>query len=93
MKARRAESGFLTWHCPGCERGHDVPVEGEHRWEWNGSLESPTLSPSVLVYAHDASPSFKPQPRCHCFIKDGRIQFLSDCGHGMAGQTVGMEDA
>lgn len=26
--------------------------------------------------------------RCHSFVTDGRIQFLSDCTHGLAGQTV-----
>lgn len=30
--------------------------------------------------------------RCHSFVTDGRIQFLSDCTHGLAGQTVDMPD-
>jgi hypothetical protein len=25
---------------------------------------------------------------CHCFIRDGQIQFLLDCTHALAGQTV-----
>lgn len=25
---------------------------------------------------------------CHSFVKDGRIQFLGDCTHALAGQTV-----
>ena len=25
---------------------------------------------------------------CHSFVTDGRIQFLSDCSHALAGQTV-----
>lgn len=25
---------------------------------------------------------------CHSFVTDGRIQFLSDCTHALAGQTV-----
>jgi hypothetical protein len=25
---------------------------------------------------------------CHSFVRDGRIEFLSDCTHAMAGQTV-----
>lgn len=25
---------------------------------------------------------------CHSFVKDGRIQFLTDCTHALAGQTV-----
>jgi len=26
--------------------------------------------------------------RCHSFVTDGNIQFLSDCSHELAGQTV-----
>lgn len=26
--------------------------------------------------------------RCHSFVTDGRIQFLTDCAHALAGQTV-----
>ncbi len=29
-------------------------------------------------------------PRCHTFIRAGRIEFLSDCTHELAGQTVPM---
>lgn len=29
---------------------------------------------------------------CHSFVTDGRIQFLSDCTHAMAGQTVDLPD-
>jgi hypothetical protein len=30
--------------------------------------------------------------RCHCFVRDGRIEFLGDCSHDHAGQTVDMQD-
>lgn len=29
---------------------------------------------------------------CHSFVIDGRIQFLEDCTHGLAGQTVNLPD-
>jgi hypothetical protein len=29
---------------------------------------------------------------CHSFIKDGKIQFLGDCTHELAGQTVNLPD-
>jgi hypothetical protein len=32
---------------------------------------------------------FESQPNiCHSFVRDGMIQFLSDCSHKLAGQTV-----
>jgi hypothetical protein len=30
--------------------------------------------------------------RCHSFVTDGRIQYLSDCSHTMAGQIVDLPD-
>jgi len=30
--------------------------------------------------------------QCHSFVTDGKIQFLSDCTHELAGQTVDMVD-
>lgn len=29
---------------------------------------------------------------CHSFVTDGRIQFLGDCTHALAGQTVDVPD-
>ena len=29
---------------------------------------------------------------CHSFVTDGKIQFLSDCTHGLAGQTVELSE-
>jgi hypothetical protein len=30
--------------------------------------------------------------RCHSFVTNGKIQFLGDCTHAMAGQTVDLLD-
>lgn len=30
--------------------------------------------------------------RCHSFVRDGKIQFLGDCSHDLAGQTVDLPD-
>lgn len=41
---------------------------------------------------HNPAPGVEARPewcyRCHSFVKDGKIQFLSDCSHSLAGQTV-----
>lgn len=82
------EPEYVAWFCPGCEGGHGVPVNGHksgNGWEWNGSLNSPTLKPSVLVNVGGSNPT---APICHTFITDGKIQFLNDCTHALAGQTV-----
>lgn len=78
---------LYVFHCPGCEYGHpfEICANGDG-WTWNGSLDKPTFTPSLLV-AKDT-----PTSRCHSFVTDGRIQFLSDCHHKLAGQTVDLPD-
>lgn len=87
-KFHEIEPEYVAWHCPGCEGGHGVPVNGHKSgkgWQWNGSLDLPTLAPSVLVNVGGANPT---APICHTFIRDGKIQFLGDCTHALAGKTV-----
>lgn len=70
--------GYM-FNCPGCKEIH-VPNQ---TWGFNGDLDKPTFTPSILV-THPG----KPSPRCHSFVTDGKIQFLNDCTHELAGKTV-----
>jgi hypothetical protein len=78
---------WLYW-CPGCDSYHQFytdRTDGQRpEWKITGPLDSPTVTPSIL-YANVT-------PRCHCFIKAGKIQFLNDCTHHLKGQTVDMVD-
>ena len=67
--------------CLACGCGH--MLKG---WTFNGNLESPTFSPSLLVtgYLNEKNPD----GRCHSFITDGKIQYPSDCTHEYAGKTI-----
>jgi hypothetical protein len=71
---------WIVW-CVACEE-HHAPIEG--RWTFNGDLEKPTFSPSLVVRGKNEI--------CHSFIRDGYWEYLSDCTHGMAGQKVEMVD-
>lgn len=92
--SRPTAPDFLFF-CPGCNVSHGVWFEHAtadgQRWTWNGSLEAPTVQPSLLVTAPEWGPEGKPL-RCHSFIERGRIRFLSDCTHSLAGQTVDLPD-
>lgn len=82
--------GRLTFFCNGCDMPHSISVgEGQGpRWTYNGNADSPTFTPSVLV-----SWTERDQPKvCHSFVTDGRIQYLSDCTHSLAGQVVDLPD-
>ena len=77
--------------CPGCQCGHGVTING-HRsrngstWTFNGDLQRPTITPSILVCAED------PARRCHSFVTDGRISFCGDSAHELKNQTVDIPD-
>jgi hypothetical protein len=64
------------------------PGRGAKAWGWNRSDEAPTFTPSILVYGWKSeNPEMKGQPRCHSFVREGRIEYLSDSEHALAGQT------
>lgn len=82
----------LAFLCPGCaEMGgsglHLLPVtpnEGRASWQWDGNLEAPTVSPSILTRYSEGV--------CHSFLRAGVFEFLGDCTHSLAGQKVPMPD-
>lgn len=73
---------------------------------FNGDYDKPTFTPSVRVGGHkvirdvdgkwtgewERDAAGNPVSSvCHSFVRDGSIQFLTDCTHAMAGQTVPLE--
>lgn len=86
MRAKAVSTANGTPHgyvifCPGCNHGHVY----DSRWTFNGDLEKPTFSPSYLAK--------RPGLVCHSFVSDGKIQFLNDCTHALAGKTVELGEA
>jgi len=86
--------GGWAFSCPGCKDVHQI----DERWSFNGNEEKPTFTPSLLVTYPanpDASEEFaewRQERRCHSFVTDGRIQFLEDSTHDLAGQTVELKE-
>jgi hypothetical protein len=75
----------LTFTCPACGYGHGFHLRGHPKgcvWNWNGSMDKPTFTPSLLV--HECSK----YPRCHLILTNGIVHFCGDCGHDMAGKKV-----
>jgi hypothetical protein len=92
-KLKKYSDSLYVFTCPGCGYDHPfyiVPQSRENRpdgtpaplWQWNGSMDKPTFTPSLLC-----NKDF-PESRCHLFMTDGKIQFLNDCFHSLAGRTV-----
>ena len=82
----------MGFECPGCKIWHSFRVKGKAPtpvWTWDGDLEKPTFSPSLLVQF--GWENGKHTKRCHSFVRGGNIQFLNDCTHELAGQTIPLE--
>lgn len=77
----------LMFFCPGCKYYHHFVIERHSPgpvWSWNGDRDKPTFSPSLGV--NMAMPEF----RCHLFMRGGKIEYLQDSFHGLAGTKVDM---
>lgn len=89
-KIRNLVGGGQVFFCPGCTSSHQVNTKsGGPKWTYNNNPDSPSFSPSILVTLRWSNEDQSEKDEvCHSFVTDGRIQFLGDCTHFLAGQTV-----
>lgn len=90
-KFRILEDGLMIFYCEGCKRHHYILTDTSKtpNWSFNGDYNKPTIRPSILVtVGHYPNPN----DICHSFITDGKIQYLSDCYHELAGKTIDLLD-
>jgi hypothetical protein len=89
LVVRHAYFADFSFHCPGCNCDHDVWTTAVNSsnaiWQFNGDLEKPTITPSIRVQWGNGN-------ICHSHITDGKIQFLTDSTHELAGKTVELPD-
>ncbi|HEY9299811.1 MAG TPA: DUF6527 family protein [Phormidium sp.] len=84
------------FYCPGCKSHHEPYLEPSQvrssywRLVDDGSLEKPTISPSILTKV--SRPDGSKVMICHLYVTNGKISYLPDCTHELAGQVVDMED-
>lgn len=93
------QATHLTIYIPGPhKRKLTLPViQGNYSrsetncWSWNGSVDSPTLKPSILTIYE--SSRVEKNWRCHSWVNDGVVQFLQDCSHQLACHCLPLLDA
>lgn len=74
-------------------------------WSFNGDVNNPTFDPSLLITWNQGvrkknapENSYEDKDydqiphRCHSYIRNGKIEFLSDCTHELAGKTIELPD-
>ena len=82
IRLKDRTGNHLGWlfECPGCKFTHIF----DNRWTFNGNEARPTFTQSLLVNEN----SLHGKPRCHSFVTDGKIRYLIDSTHALAGLTV-----
>lgn len=94
---------FMFW-CPGCEDTHIVGNQWIFDGNYDSPTISPSLlvTSGHYIAEHQAGrpcwctyyaenpdkPKVFKCERCHSFIRNGMIEFLSDCTHALAGKVV-----
>lgn len=81
--------GKYVFFCPGCNDYHIVNTNPKESFPYHtltGNLKKPTIRASVLSIGNKNVGKH----HCHSFITKGRISFLKDCTHELAGKTVDM---
>ena len=63
------------------------------KWEFNGDVDSPTITPSVNeswgpIPENCRQPGEPETQRNHYIISGGKISYCPDCTHSFAGQTL-----
>lgn len=105
------EKGMACIWCEGCKSIHQLNISNDSipRWNFNGNLDEPTFTPSLLCktghyvqgqlqppncrFCNDPDfDDYRSCTVCHTFITNGKIQYLSDCTHDLAGKTIELED-
>jgi hypothetical protein len=95
---RKTKEGYAHW-CPACKTSHifyvDTPTHRGARWTFNGDVNNPTFSPSMNIsvgpYPDDDEEAGRID-RCHYFLTQAKLQYLSDYTHELAGQTVDLPE-
>lgn len=94
FKKFKDTKGVYQFWCQGCKKAHQIwtdKADGVEPWIYNGDIDKPTISPSIKVtIPFQTSKGYSSV--CHSFIKDGYIEYLSDCTHELAGKTVELTD-
>lgn len=108
----KIQAGIYAFQCPGCGHLHQYWTNEarlpdgrpyKNQWSFNGNMERPTFTPSLLnTWGKEADPNWQEpnEPvgegnapwsgRCHLFVTDGMIQYCGDSWHKLKNQTVPM---
>ena len=88
-------TSYLLFTVKGMDFETQLPVitkgnrDKTYAWTWNGSLDKPTVRPSVKTQYVDRDGN---EVTIHYWLNDGICQCLSDCTDGNAGKNLELND-
>lgn len=95
LRAYTKLSGVFYFWCPGCSEHHSVHTD---KVDLNGAMHLVTGTPDAPTVSSMISRTIEPFNKskhannreyiCNSFIIDGKIRFLENCTHPLAGKTV-----
>ena len=74
-----------------------IIIPSNSHWVWDGSVECPTIRPSVKETRGVSGQSYEDFKRTgpsyinHYYITQGKIEYISDCTHESANKTEDIE--
>lgn len=77
---------YVSIFCPACQLTHTIN-HSPAGWGFNGDIDKPTFEGSIGFHGEDSGGFY-----CHSLVRDGRIEYLGDSQHAMAGQTVDLPE-
>lgn len=83
-KIHGTTDGRFVFFCPGCQCGHGIKTYGPGpQWTFNGDVEKPTLSPSILVRSqrYPSGGAFPNDDEYTRVIKEGSIEMTKTICH------------
>lgn len=94
-----------SFYCEGCKQNHAVGEGWAFNGDFERPTFSPSILVRSGHYmeghkgscwctfntAHPDNPAPFKCYRCHSYVTDGKIQFLSDCTHELAGQAINLK--
>lgn len=78
-----------SFYCKGCREPHVYWTSGKLVWSFNGNLERPTFTPSLLNTWTNHEEGIRLV--CHLFLTDGIVSYCGDCTHEMSGMSYQLE--
>jgi hypothetical protein len=95
-KIKKRVVEYYSFYCAGCKCEHSYIISPDYpSWSFNGDINSPSFTPSLLNRTqtmNNDTQMLEDNSRCHLFVTNGKIEYLSDCTHEYAGKTLNLLD-